>query len=131
MAVEIVAPSGRDFLVRLGAGLLVLLLIDGAWIWYSTRKKWYPVVEQSRVRALGIIGLYNVMVATLATFVTADGYTEQWAAALGAALWVYGTFNLTSLATNTEWTLFHVGIDLLAGICVYSALFLLPLVLVS
>ena len=98
--------------------LVALVLLDGVWLWASSG--FYPVTDRNLIP---LFVVYEIGAAVgVAYFVSDDWSTNQTIAAV-IALWVYGTFNITSLATNTLWTFRIALIDTIVGVCIYEVAF--------
>lgn len=110
---------------KFGVGLLVLLILDGTWITVATKSLGiYPRSSLSTAESILCVATYNVITAFIVALIDSTTLEDHCLAAFISAGWVYGTFNLTSLATNESWTLGISCIDMVAGVSVYQVLFL-------
>ena len=111
---------GYKFLVA----FVALVVCDSAWIMFSGKRDLYPSSGRPFPVMMGLMLSYDLMVAFFIALVNSDSYGTQAATSVVLALWVYGTFNLTSLATNNEWSVKTASMDTFVGITVYMITFM-------
>lgn len=104
---------------KLGLTLLTLLGIDLAWITFS--RGFYPYSGYTRAQFAVLLVLTEILV-TAGISIAVETFDHVWLPVY-FALWVYGVFNITSLATNKEWSFVIAIVDTGIGILLYQAAF--------
>ena len=98
-ALNVTVSTQNATLARIGAGLLVILCLDAAWL-SLTRKTLYSTVATPRL-GYGLIAWLTLATAIAAARPNGTGQAAKWGAAVGAA--TYLVFNGTELALHPEW----------------------------
>ena len=94
---------------------VTLAVVDGTWI--TAAGNFYPKAPSP---FLALFFTYEIIAAIGISYLEPENVQLT---ALVIAVWVYGTFNLTSIATNEKWTKENLVVDIVAGIVIYQIAF--------